>query len=137
MHRVVPASAGDIVVAAAALEEIGAGIAGDEVGEIVAGAVDVGRAGKRQVLDRALGVDRIGKTEPDRQLNRVGAAAAALIDNVGNIIDNVKIVADVAVHIVGTKAAVDGVVAIAGKDDIVAAAALEHIGASIAGDQVG
>ena len=73
---VVAVAAGHRVGAGAAIEDVVAGIAGEGVGERIAGAVDVRGAGQDQVLD--IGAERVG----DRGLHRVGAFAGSLDDDV-------------------------------------------------------
>ena len=71
----------------------------------IAGAVEVGGAGERQVLE--VGAERIG----DRGQHRVGAFAGILDHHVADIVDHVGVVAEPARHGVGTGAAVEDVVA--------------------------
>ena len=48
-----------------AVEHVGAGVAGDDVVEGVAGAVDVAGAKQREVLDRAKQAGAVAETEAD------------------------------------------------------------------------
>ena len=84
----------------------------------IAGAVEVGGAGERQVLD--IGAERIG----DRGQHRVGALAGVLDHHVADIVDHVGVVAEPARHGVGAGAAVE---------DVVAGVAGEAVGQGIAG----
>jgi hypothetical protein len=89
-------------------------VAGDDVGERVAGAVDVGAAGQGQVLD--IGAERVA----DRRLHRVGAAAhgGGFRHHVAGVVDHVGVVAVAADQRVGADAAVEGVVAAVAGDDV-------------------
>ena len=84
----------------------------------IAGAVEVGGAGERQVLE--IGAERIG----DRGQHRVGALAGVLDHHVADIVDHVGVVAEPARHGVGAGAAVE---------DVVAGIAGEAVGQGIAG----
>ncbi len=66
----------------------------------VAGAVDVGGAGKGEVLD--IGAERVA----DRRLHRIGALAGDFRDHVGGVVDAIGVVAVAADHGVGAGAAV-------------------------------
>ena len=88
-----PAPPIERVGAAEAGEHVVAGVAGDDVGKPIAGAVDVAGQSQRQVLDRADRMDRIGQAEGDRGLNQVGAVAAGLVDHVAGIVDDIGVVA--------------------------------------------
>ena len=91
---------------AAAIEDIVAGVAGQDVGQAIAGAVDVGGARQRQVLD---GLP--AEAEAHRALNRVGALACGLDDDVAGIVDPVGVVARTADHPVVFGTAVEDIVA--------------------------
>ena len=103
------------VAAGAAGEHVDAAVAGDDVVEAVAGAVDVSGAGQGQVLD--ICAERVS----DRRLHRVGAGADAggFRHHIAGVVDDVGVVAGAADHSVG------------------AAGAVERVGASVAGDGVG
>ena len=73
------------------LSDVVAGIAGERVGERVAGGVDGGRAGQGQVLD--VGAERVA----DAALDRVGALPGELGDHVAGRVDHVGVVAGTAV----------------------------------------
>ena len=83
---VVAAAARQAVRAGSAIQRVGAGIAGDDVVEPVAGAADR-RAGQRQVLD--IGAEG----EVDARLDRVDALAGRLGHLVAEIVDDIGIVA--------------------------------------------
>ena len=101
---VVALAADQVVGAAAAIQRVVAGIAGDRVGTGVARAVDVAAAGQRQILDvRA-------ENEADARLHEVGALAGVLGDRVAAV-DDVDVVARAADQSVGAGAAVQRVVA--------------------------
>ena len=72
-----------------AVEDVAAGIAGNDVGVAVAGAVDVGAAGQGQVLD--IGAERVA----DRRLHRVGAGAhgGGFRHHVAGVVDDIGVVA--------------------------------------------
>src|SRR5262249_57355251 len=85
-----------------------------------AGAGDVGRAGQRQVLDRAEDGGAVGgQVEADRTLHRVRAAAAGLVDAVAGVVDHVGIIAGSAGQRVGPGAAIERVIAAVAGDDVV------------------
>ena len=65
------------------LEDVVAGVAGERVGERVAGGVDGARAGQGQVLD--IGAERVA----DAALHGVGALAGGLGDHVAGGIDHI------------------------------------------------
>src|SRR5262249_36483702 len=115
---IVAGATGDGVVAVAAREIIGAGIADEDVAEGVAGGIDVGRAGQRQVLK--VGAEGVA----DRTLDRVVAGVGVLGDDVTGVVDDVGGVAEAADQLVGACATVENVVAgIAG----------ERVGEAVAG----
>ena len=109
---VVAGAADHGVGAGAAVERVVAAVAGDDVGERIAGAVDVGAAGQGQVLD--IGAERVG----DRRLHRVGALVERLRHHVAGIVDDVGVVAGAADHRVGAGPAVKRVIARAAGDGI-------------------
>jgi hypothetical protein len=118
-HIGVVAEAADHGVGAgAAIENVVAAVAGDRVGEAVAGAVDVAAAGQRQVLD--IGADGVG----DRRLHRVGARVEHLRHHVADVVDDIGVVAEAADHGVGAGAAVE---------DVVAAVAGDRVGEAVTG----
>ena len=88
-----------------AVQQIVADIAGQPVVQHVAGAVDIGAAVERQVLD--IRRERIS----DRRLDQINAVAAAFDDHVGGIVDNIGIVARPARHPVRAGRAVEQIVA--------------------------
>ena len=109
---VVAVAAGHRVGAGAAVEPVVGGVAGEDVGERVAGAVDRRRAGQDQVLD--VRRQRVGDARPDR----VGAGGGRSVTASASGVDDV------------------GVVAEAAADHVVAGAAVEHVGCAVAGEDV-
>ena len=92
-----------------------AGVAGDDVGEIVAGQVDgrgSGGVGRTQRLDRDAGCEHIAH----RGVHGVGAGGVG--DLVRRIVNEERIVAAAAVHGVGAAAAVEQVGAVVAGEDI-------------------
>ena len=87
---VVAGAADHGVGAGAAVERVVAAVAGEDVGERVAGAVDVGAAGQGQVLD--VGAERVA----DRRLHRVGALVERFRHHVAGVVDDVGVVAGAA-----------------------------------------
>ena len=157
VEGIVGVGAVERVVAAAALESVGALQAGEPVGGAIAdddvvvgaaGAVDGGGAGKGEVLDA------LGEDEGHRAFDTVVEAGAEivklLVDPIADIVDDVDVIAGAAVHGVGAGAAIEAVVCrgaegaevrepvIAGAADerVGAVVAVERIGAGIADDQV-
>src|SRR4029453_14843119 len=97
----------------AAVEDVGGVVAGQGVGQVVAGAVDRVEAGQGQILDVR------GETEGDRALHQVGAAAGdGLEDDVERIVDDIGVVAEAAVHRVGAGLAVENVGAAVADQDV-------------------
>ena len=113
--------------AAKASEDIVAGVAGDDVGERIAGSVDGGCAGEGQVLDNTLGMDCIREAEGDRGLDRVGSIAIGLVGDVARIVDHIGVIAGTAHHRIGACTTIQRVIA---------AETGEHVGTRIAGDDV-
>ena len=110
---IVAEAAGHDVAAAAAVERVGARIAGEDVGDGVAGAFDIAGAGEDEPFEvRAESVVQRG-------LDGVGALAGELDRDVAGIVDDIGVVAEAAGHGVG------------------AGAAVEDIGGTIAGEIVG
>jgi hypothetical protein len=90
-----------------------AGVAGDEVGQRIAGAVDVATSGQGQILDIA------ADDEGDRAVDEIGAAGwAGLDDDVARLVHCVIIVAVAAAQGIGACAAVEPVIAAVAGDDI-------------------
>ena len=134
-------AAGHVVGALLAVDLVGAGVAGELVDAAVAGEVEGAGAGERGVLD--VGVEG-AEVEADGGDDGVGAAA--VVDHVLDVVDDVGVVAGAAIHGVEAGAAVQAVVAgvadqavVAGEADerVVAAHAEEGIGGGGAGDAVG
>ena len=109
---------------------LSARVAGDHVGERVAGAVDGGAAGQRQVLD----VRR--QREGHRALHQIGAAAGRLDDAVADVVHHVGVVAGAAGQRIGAGAAVERVVIGAAIERVVAGAAIECVVAGAADERV-
>ena len=110
---VVAEAAGHAVGTGATVDDVVAFVAGDGVGEAVAGAVDIaGAGGERQVLD--IGAERVA----DRGDDGVGAGVGGFRDHVAGIVDIVGVVAEAAGHAVGTGATVDDVVAFVAGDGV-------------------
>ena len=110
-RRIRPSTAVQNVRATKPRNDVVAAVAGDHVGECVAGAVDRRRPGQRQVFDGADGMNGVGQAEGDRRLDRVQAIATGFVDYVTAIVDHIGVVARTSEHRVGTGAAVDKVVA--------------------------
>ena len=91
------------------------------------------RAGQRQVLDLALGMNRIRQAEGDRRLHRVGAVAAGLVGHVAGIVHHIGVVARAAKHRVSTGPAIQRVVAVKAGQRIDAGIAGEDVVQVIAG----
>ena len=125
---VVAVAAQERVGACAAIERVVAGVAGDDVGEPVAGAVDVGAAGQGQVLD--IGAERVG----DRGGNSISARVQRFRRHVAGVVDDVVVVADAADHDVGAAGAVERVVATIAGENVDAGIAGQRIVADAAGD---
>ena len=102
----------------AAVEHVAATVASQRIGEGIAGAVDVCRAGQGQVLD--VGGERVGHTG----LHEVGAGIGAFGNDIACVVHPIGVVAGTADQGVGTGAAVQGVVA---------AIAGEQVGKIVAG----
>ena len=108
--RIVAGEACHDVLAAAAVEHIGAGVTDKHVGDAVAGEVDGGRAlvvGGPQHLHPHVGGERIVHGD----LRGVGAFQALFQDEIVGVIDNKRVVAEFTDHGVDAGASVDGVVA--------------------------
>ena len=82
-------------------------------------------AEQRQVLDRANGMQRIGKTEADLGLNRVGAVAAGLVHHVAGIVNHIGVVASAAKHRVGASPTIKRIVAAEAGEHVVAEVAIK------------
>ena len=132
-HRVGTGTAIESIVAAKPGQDIRAAIADEDVVEIVAGTIDVGRPGQRQVLDAAQGMNRVGKAEGDRRLNQVNTVATGLVNHVAGIVDHIGVVARATEHRVGTGTAIQRVVAAKAGQDIRAAIADEDVVEIVAG----
>jgi len=114
---VVAAQAAHVVRAAAAVQHIVAGIAEQDLAELVAGQVDrigavVGTGGKD--LDMLARRQRVA----DRGIDGVLAAIDPFEDQVVRMIDIIGVVAGAAMHLVGAAAPVDDVVAAEPEDDV-------------------
>ena len=109
------------VVAAQAIENVVGGIAGDHVGDGIAGAV--GRcSGEHEVFNlRTKGVI-------DRAVDRIGAAGCSFHHHIQGGIQDVGVVTDTTGHGVVASATIQGVVAVRAR---------EAVGYRIAGDGVG
>src|SRR3954447_13154985 len=99
------AATGERVGEKAAVEDVGAGVAGNAVLDRVARAVDRCRASQHEVIDPT--PERVG----DARLRLVDAAVLLLDDDVADVVDDVRIVARGTAHRVRSGAAVDRVVA--------------------------
>ena len=98
------ARADDIsVVASAAREDVGAGIAGENVVQSVTGTVDIAAADEGQILD--IGQERVS----NRGLDGVSASAEQFGDHVGDVVDEIGIVASTAEQRIGAEAAVEDI----------------------------
>ena len=136
--NVVALSAGERVVARAAIEPVGAGATGDAV---VAAHAAQGRAevvADDDVVQRIAGagsvaalaahqcqvLDVVAERPVDRRINRVGAESGLLDDGVENVIDDIGVVTRAAGQHIGSGAAVQ---------PVVACVAREKVGAGVAG----
>ena len=126
--------AGERIVAAGAGEEVRGVVALDLVREPVAGAVDAGRPGQRQVLEeRPQGVR-------DGALDELGAAVVeavvvlVLAGDVAGIVDPVAVVPGAAIHGVGARHAVEQIVAQPAEQDVIAAIGVDAV-VGVEGDQ--
>ena len=79
-----------------AVQNVGGAIAGEDVVQSVAGAVDrrVPVSVRFSMLPMAWTAS--SKAEADRRLNQVGAVAAGLVDHVARIVDHIGVVAHAA-----------------------------------------
>ena len=111
------------VVAEAAIDLVGAGIADDGVGEVAAREDQPGRAGGIQILDLGPGAH----VEVDARIDRVDATAGGFDHGIAGIVDVVDIVADPAVHGIDAGAAIENVVACIAKESVDAGAAEERV----------
>ena len=100
---VVAGTAGHDVGTGAAVEDVVAAVAGEAVGERVAGAVDVGAAGEFQVFQ--VGANDVA----DRRADGVGTLVGQFRDQVAGAVDDVDIVADTAAQGVCARAAIERV----------------------------
>ncbi len=91
------------VVAGAAREDVGAGIAGENVVQSVTGTVDIAAADEGQILD--IGQERVS----NRGLDGVSASAEQFGDHVGDVVDEIGIVASTAEQRIGAEAAVEDI----------------------------
>src|SRR5205085_2049454 len=100
----------------------GAGAAGDGVVAVIAGPGEIARSGIGQLL-------HVGRQRIARQggLDRIDPLVGKLVHHVTDIVDDVGVVAEAAVHDVGAEAAVHRVVA---------SAAIDRVGVGVAGDRV-
>src|SRR5262249_20413709 len=119
------------VGAAAAVERIVAGVAGEEVGGTVAEAVDVAAAQQHQCVD--IGGERVEDGGGDDVVARIGAFG----HHVSDIVDVVGVVARAADHGIGAGAAVEGVIAVAAVHAVAEVAALDEVGTGSARVAVG
>src|SRR5205085_10549259 len=118
---VVAVSAEHRVRTRAAIQGVRPRIAVEDVGQRIAGAVDVGNAGEGQNL--LIGAQRIA----DRRLDGVRACSGSFGDHVAGFVDDIGVVADPARHSVRTETAIEGVVAgIAG----------QHVCGRVADDEI-
>src|SRR5262249_9570680 len=124
-------------------EHVCAGIAGQPVGESVADAGDVGRAGEDEVLDIADHMGRMDQAEGDARLHRIDARPAGLADNVAAAVDDVDVVAGQTAHWVAAEAAVERVAGRGANQQVVEVRADEAVdtgecfGAHAAADRLG
>ena len=118
------------VGAVAALKHVIAGVANDGVVQRVAGTVDIRGAGEFQVLD--VGVERIG----ERCLDGVVAFIGALGHRVPGVVDDIGVIAGLAAHRIGTRAAIEKVAAFATDESVFADTAHQDVVAAKAADGV-
>src|SRR5262249_9221914 len=91
------------ILATLPVEQVVAGIAGQPVGEAIADAGEIARAGENQILDA--GAER----EADGTVDRVDAGASGLVHEIAGVIDPIGVVTGAAAHGVGAAAAVEDV----------------------------
>ncbi|MCY1286167.1 hypothetical protein D9M70_351310 [compost metagenome] len=118
---VVAEAAGQAVGAGGAVEDVVRGVAGDLVGQGVAGAVDGGRAGEEQVLE--VGAEGMG----DRRKDAVHAGGGGLGHAVGRAVDDISVIAGTAIHDVGAGGADQHIVAGAAGERVGHRGAAEHV----------
>src|SRR6185295_11635337 len=120
----------DLALAAAA-QDVGGDVAGDDVAAVIAGAVEGGGAEQHQSL--LLGTE----DERDRTLDRVDPVVGAGIDAVAGDVDPIEIVAGAAAHAVGSGTADERVVALVAAQRVAAAHPAEAVAGDRADDDVG
>ncbi|MNF64066.1 hypothetical protein D3C84_457890 [compost metagenome] len=101
---VIAQAAAHAIGARAAIERVVGGIAGQAVGQCVAGTVDGGAAEQGQVLDVG------GQGMADQALREVGALAGQFGDPVGGVVDHIDVVAQAADQRVDAGTAIEEVV---------------------------
>src|SRR4029453_2336861 len=123
------------VVTGAAVELVGAVVAGELVGDAVPGGVDGARAGEFDVLDARVG----GEINGDRRTDGViaGAAAVQLVGLVADVVDDIDVIGGAPAQAVGAGAPVQRIVADAADEVVGAAVAFEAVGAIVAGRREG
>ena len=116
-----------------AVEAIVEVVADDSVPQPVASPADRS-SGQCQVLDVEPSTEV--QAGADRALDRIDACACKLGDGVADVVDEIEIIAGLSMHVVGTGAAVEGIVAESAKQEIVPAEAEEAIVAGLPVDRI-
>ncbi len=110
---VVAFAACQLVAAAGAIERIIAVIADDRIVAGIAGTVDIGAAGQGQILD--IGAQGIGR----RRCDDIKALAGIFDDDVLGAVDDIGIVAFLALQRVVAAGAIQGVIAVVADNDVI------------------
>src|SRR5690606_4199254 len=112
----------ELVVSAAALEGVVSALRGHHVSKLVAYADGVGGGGEPEVLD----VRRQG-VAGDGGEHDVDALAGILRHGIGGVVDEVAVVSEPARHYIGTRSAIEGVVARAALEVVRTGSAEERV----------
>ena len=128
---VVAGPAGHRIGARAAIEDVVARIAGQDVGQGIARGVDVRRPGQRDVLDAVL--VRPGSGEGHRRIDEIcPCIRGQLNDHVAGVVDRIGVIADAPGHGIGAGPAIQRVVAVSTDENIGAAVADEDVVETVA-----
>ena len=130
VDRVVAAVAVDPVVAAECGDDVCALVADDQVVRVVAGAVDILRAGEIEILQR------VAQSVGDTRVHRVVSAGTGLVGRVAEVVHEVSVVALTPGHEVGARAAVEHIAVVTTGEDIVTLAPEERIVALAAVERI-
>ncbi|EXI73984.1 MAG: hypothetical protein AW07_02122 [Candidatus Accumulibacter sp. SK-11] len=128
---VVAEAAGEGVDSGLAVEDVAAAVAGQAVGQDVAGGVDARLAGQHELFEV------VAEGEAHRRVDAIVApAGTAFADHVGDVVDDVAVVAGAAAHDVGAGAAIEMVVAGIAGQAVGAAQSVEFVVARGSGELV-